>query len=418
MPVHVSIHDVSPAWEREVDVALETAHAFSVKPALLVVPDFHGRAPLLEAPAFCDKLRALSREGHEVYLHGYYHRARTWEEQREGPGARRGAPRDERRAVVLWERACDGGVAGAVHARVREDQPRLEGHLERRLREPPPHARRHGADHVDEHRDDRVVHVRDGRLVRLPLRVPPERDARRDFRRVTAHARACASVAAMRGLYAIADVEALDRRGLDPVRFAEALLAARPAALQLRDKASGARRTLALLRAIAPLAARAGVPLFANDRADLALLAGAPGVHVGQDDLPVRLVRSIGPALRVGLSTHDAEQVDGALEDAPDYIAVGPIFPTSSKDKPSPVVGVDGLAQLAGRVHGARPGTPVVAIGGITPATAAAVGALADAVAVIGALLGDEAGARAYEAATERARALHAAIVGSSRGAA
>lgn len=81
MAVHVSLHDVSPAWEREVDAALELAHGYGVKPALLVVPDFHGRAPLLESPRFCDKLRALERDGHEIYLHGYYHRARAWEER-------------------------------------------------------------------------------------------------------------------------------------------------------------------------------------------------------------------------------------------------------------------------------------------------------------------------------------------------
>ncbi len=80
MAVHVSIHDVSPAWEREVDVALELAHAEGVRPALLVVPDFHGRAPLAEHPAFCQRLRDLEASGHEIYLHGYYHRSRTREE--------------------------------------------------------------------------------------------------------------------------------------------------------------------------------------------------------------------------------------------------------------------------------------------------------------------------------------------------
>ncbi len=228
------------------------------------------------------------------------------------------------------------------------------------------------------------------------------------------------SVAPVRGLYAIVDVEALERRGLDPVRFAEAVLGAGPAALQLRDKGSaeggGARRTLALLRSIAPLAARAGVPLFANDRPDLALLARCDGVHVGQDDVPVGLVRSIAPGLRVGLSTHDAVQVESALEEAPDYLAVGPIFPTSSKDRPSPVVGLSRLAALAGRVRAARPGLPVVAIGGISLETAAAVGALADAAAVIGALLPEGDGPAAYQAASERARALHAAILSGNGG--
>jgi predicted deacetylase len=80
MAVHVSIHDVSPAWRDEVEQALEAAHAHGVRPALLVVPDFHGRAPLLDDPAFCDRLRALQASGHEIYLHGYYHRARAWDD--------------------------------------------------------------------------------------------------------------------------------------------------------------------------------------------------------------------------------------------------------------------------------------------------------------------------------------------------
>jgi thiamine-phosphate pyrophosphorylase len=219
----------------------------------------------------------------------------------------------------------------------------------------------------------------------------------------------------MRGLYAIVDVESLERRGLDPLRFAESVLDARPAALQLRDKSGGARRTLALLRAIAPAAAAAGVPFFANDRPDLALLAGCPGVHVGQDDLPVPLVRSLGP-LQVGVSTHDAAQVDAALADAPDYLAIGPIFATASKDRPSPVVGLDGLAALSARVRAARPGLPIVAIGGVTLARAAAVGAHADAVAVIQALLPDGSGPEAYVEVAARARALHDAIRGERGG--
>lgn len=80
MAVHVSIHDVSPAWQDEVEAALQLAHTAGVRPALLVVPDFHGRAPLANAPAFCERLRALQASGHEIYLHGYYHRARGWEE--------------------------------------------------------------------------------------------------------------------------------------------------------------------------------------------------------------------------------------------------------------------------------------------------------------------------------------------------
>lgn len=78
MAVHVSIHDVSPAHEREVEEALHLAHEFRVRPALLVVPNFHGEAPLADHPDFCKRLVALEKEGHEVYLHGYYHQARAW----------------------------------------------------------------------------------------------------------------------------------------------------------------------------------------------------------------------------------------------------------------------------------------------------------------------------------------------------
>jgi thiamine-phosphate pyrophosphorylase len=224
----------------------------------------------------------------------------------------------------------------------------------------------------------------------------------------------------MRGLYAIVDLDALERRAIPVIPFAEALLDARPAALQLRAKSGGARATLELLRALAPLAARAGVPLYANDRPDLALLARCDGVHVGQEDVPVGLVRrvasALGQALAVGLSTHDAAQVDAVAEDAPDYLAIGPIFATSSKDNPSAVVGLSGLAALAARARSAPGGAarPIVAIGGITLENAAQVGELADCAAVIGALLPPEeerAMPRALEAARDRARAIHAAVL-------
>ena len=226
----------------------------------------------------------------------------------------------------------------------------------------------------------------------------------------------------MRGLYAIIDVEALEKRRLDPLSFAQAVLEARPTAIQIRDKASGAKGVLALLRAVAPIATAAGVSLFANDRPDLALIAGAYGVHVGQDDLPVdasrALARSMGKALAVGLSTHNAEQVDAAVLEGvelaepsvPDYIAIGPIFATSSKRSASPVVGVDQLERLATRISHARPNLPVVAIGGITQENVAKVASLVASVAVIQALLPAREGPAAYVEVTERARALQASI--------
>lgn len=220
----------------------------------------------------------------------------------------------------------------------------------------------------------------------------------------------------MRGLYAIVDTDALARRGLSPVAFAEAVLDARPAAIQLRDKHGGAGRALSLLRSIAVLAARAGVPLFANDRPDLAVLAGCAGVHVGQGDPPVRdalaFAGKAGASLRVGLSTHTRRQLDDALREPIDYVAIGPIFATSSKEQPDAVVGLEALASLCAAVEQARPGLPVVAIGGVSLDTAARVGAICPCAAVIAALLPDRDGPGALAEASARARALHAAIAG------
>jgi thiamine-phosphate pyrophosphorylase len=225
-------------------------------------------------------------------------------------------------------------------------------------------------------------------------------------------------MALMRGLYAIIDTDALSKRGLEPVSFVEAVLVARPAAIQLRDKGGGAGRTLALLRAIVPRAQSAGVVLYANDRPDLAVLAGCDGVHLGQDDVPVRMARALaeraGVALRIGLSTHSRAQLEDALREPIDYVAVGPIFPTASKARPDPVVGLERLEELHALAERARPGLPVVAIGGITIGSAREVGARCACAAVIGALL-PEGGATPREAldqVTARARALHEALLG------
>lgn len=84
--VHVSIHDVSPAWDAEVEHALRMCADVGIKPGLLVVPNFHGRAPLAESPRYAARLRALQAEGHEVFLHGFFHRARGAEEGPKGDG--------------------------------------------------------------------------------------------------------------------------------------------------------------------------------------------------------------------------------------------------------------------------------------------------------------------------------------------
>src|SRR5580658_10567597 len=138
----------------------------------------------------------------------------------------------------------------------------------------------------------------------------------------------------MRGLYAIVDVATLVARGIEPVAFARALLTARPCALQVRAKDLPTRELLALLRSIAPLCREQRVPLVANDRVDLAALAGCDYVHLGQEDLPIELARRIAPGLRVGLSTHTLAQLDVAIEARPQYVAYGPVYPTTSKAQP------------------------------------------------------------------------------------
>lgn len=211
----------------------------------------------------------------------------------------------------------------------------------------------------------------------------------------------------MRGLYAIVDTNLLEKRGTDPIAYAKAVLPAKPAALQLRAKDLPARDMLNMLRAIAPLCRQAGVPLVANDRADLAVLGGCRLVHIGQDDLPYELVHRIAPQLSVGLSTHSVEQLDRALSllQRGDYVAYGPIFETASKANPDPIVGIAGLRNAAQRAHARN--IPLVAIGGITLARVAEVAPYADAFAVIGDLHPD--GATLGDI-TERAKAFQAAF--------
>lgn len=209
----------------------------------------------------------------------------------------------------------------------------------------------------------------------------------------------------LRGLYPIVDLETLAARGWPAREFAERVLRARPPLLQLRAKSAGARETLELLRSLAPLCRAAGTLLFANDRPDLAVLAGADGVHVGQDDLPLAEVRRFAPKLRAGVSTHDLTQLERALAARPDYVAFGPVFASSSKSGHAPVVGLAGLAAAHERARAA--GIPLVAIGGIDHERSASVAPHAEAAAVIGALLPPSS---PLDDVTERARALQAAL--------
>jgi len=163
----------------------------------------------------------------------------------------------------------------------------------------------------------------------------------------------------------------------------EALAAGGCTLLQYRDKSGNARM---MLEQACELKRRVGasVKLIMNDRADLCLAADFDGVHVGQDDLsPDAVRRIIGPNLWLGISTHNPEQLREADRTSADYLAIGPVFLTSSKDKPDPVVGLEGVRRARQLTR-----KPLVAIGGITRANAVSViEAGADSVAVISDLL-------------------------------
>lgn len=209
----------------------------------------------------------------------------------------------------------------------------------------------------------------------------------------------------MKGLYAIVDTKLCAERQADPLAFASALLAARPAAIQLRAKDLSAREVLSLLRRLGPRCRQARVPLVANDRADLAALAGCEMVHIGQDDTPYELVHRIAPQLDVGISTHNLEQLARALVARPRYVAYGPVFETRTKVNADPVVGLDGLREAFRLTREAE--IPVVAIGGITLSRVREVALVADACAVIGDLFPIGATLRDV---TERAKAFQSAF--------
>ena len=184
-------------------------------------------------------------------------------------------------------------------------------------------------------------------------------------------------------LYPILDTGALERRGLALVEVAAAMLAGGARILQIRHKGLWNPAIYESAREVALLCEQAGAILIVNDRADIAKLLGA-GLHVGQDDLaPADARKLLGDGPMIGCSSHDAAQLRDAATEPVDYVALGPIFSTSSKRNPDPVVGIDELRRCCALVE-----KPLVAIGGITRENARAVfEAGADAVAVIADLL-------------------------------
>ena len=188
-------------------------------------------------------------------------------------------------------------------------------------------------------------------------------------------------------LYAIVDSSA-HQSIRELVAFARELAAGGCSLIQYRNKSGNARVMLEHAKELRRQS-RAGMPaphvrLIMNDRADLCLAADFDGVHVGQDDLSPESVRAIiGPDRWLGVSTHNPEQLREADLTSADYLAIGPVFATSSKEDPDPAVGLEGVRRARAVTR-----KPLVAIGGITRANAASViEAGADSVAVISDLL-------------------------------
>ena len=184
-------------------------------------------------------------------------------------------------------------------------------------------------------------------------------------------------------LYAIADARVLAARGIALAEFAQELRAAGVRLVQYRDKAGSPQEVLLAAAILREVMANTNCKLILNDRPDLALLAAFDGVHVGQHDLsPEDARRILGPNRIVGISTHTEAQVRAADLTSADYIAIGPIFATSTKPDAEPVIGLEGVRRAR-----ALTAKPLVAIGGITRANARSViDAEADSVAVISGL--------------------------------
>ena len=182
-------------------------------------------------------------------------------------------------------------------------------------------------------------------------------------------------------LYVILDAALLTRPALQLVRE---LAQAGVRLMQYRNKLGPAREVLTTSRELVEVLSPSGVSVIVNDRADIAMIAGADGVHLGQEDLEVEQARGIIGADRwVGVSTHNLEQFRSAAATSADYIAVGPVFATSSKANPDPVIGTEFIREVRRLTD-----KPIVAIGGITLETAGSViAAGADSVAVISDIL-------------------------------
>jgi thiamine-phosphate pyrophosphorylase len=208
-------------------------------------------------------------------------------------------------------------------------------------------------------------------------------------------------------LNAIVDPERANGRAL--ADLARMVVAGGATLIQLRDKHGTTRRMIEQARAIKAALAGSGVPLVVNDRVDVALVAEADGVHVGQDDMRVEDARRLlGPRAIIGLSIKSVALANAAPIDQLDYVGVGGVYATTSKDNPDPPIGVAGLRDIVAAFRKRRRDLPICAIAGIDAGNAAPViAAGADGVAVISALsmqADPEAAARELRRVVDRAR--------------
>lgn len=187
-------------------------------------------------------------------------------------------------------------------------------------------------------------------------------------------------------LNAIVDPERAN--GCSLAELARMVVAGGATLIQLRDKHGSTRRMIEEARAIQAVLAGTGVPLVINDRVDVALIAGADGVHVGQDDMSVADARRLlGDKAIIGLSIKTVALANAAPIELLDYVGVGGVYATTSKDNPNKPIGVAGLRDVVAAFHARKRDFPIVGIAGIEAGNAAAVvEAGADGVAVISAL--------------------------------
>ena len=165
-------------------------------------------------------------------------------------------------------------------------------------------------------------------------------------------------------LYCLLDPTVAAARGYEPIDLARRFLDGGARLIQLRAKDVPDAQLLEWADALIALARQADAAIIINDRADIALMAGAAGVHVGQEDLPPAAIRdaAAGRTLQIGLSTHTREQVAAAAAQPIDYLAIGPVFGTGTKQTGYDAVGL----QMVRAAAAGSEGRPVVAIGGIT----------------------------------------------------